>query len=159
MRTQTRPVRHKEDPTRLLPHGIPVIRPSGALESRHERLPVDLELRPRVLVRVDELGDLLHRPAARGHVERDEQHEPAADLLGGRVRVVQLRLGPVVRGPDIEREPVDAGRLGGLDLVDPLVLGLAVADADLRCVLEREIIGMLLGPGDSPCNVRILVES
>jgi hypothetical protein len=133
MRAKTRPVRHEKDATSLLPHGIPVIRPAGALKRRDERLAVGpLHLRPRVLVRVHEADDLLHRPVAGRHVERDEQHEPArADLLGGGVRVVQLRLRPRVRGPDVQGEAVDAGLLGRLDLVGPLVLGLAVADADL----------------------------
>lgn len=138
MRTETRPIGHQEDAPRQLPHDGPVLRPIRAFKSGHKRPGVDPQLRRRVLARVDEIYHLLHRPVPGGHVEREEQDE-AADLLGGGVRVAQLRLGPGVRRPDVQREAVDAGLSGCFDLVGPFVLGLAVAYADLDSVRRQSI--------------------
>lgn len=131
MRTNTRPVGHEEDVTSLPPHSSPVIGPTGPFKRGHERPAVDPQLGARVLVLVDDPDYLLHRPVTGGHVERDEQDEAAGVLLGGGVRVAELRRGPGVRRPDVQREAVDAGLGGRRDLGGPLVLGLAVAEADL----------------------------
>lgn len=135
IRTETRPVRHEKNTASLLPHGTPVVRPAGTLESRHEGLTVNLHLGPGVLVCVDEADDLRHRPVAGRHVKRNK-HDEAAHLLCGRVGIVQLGLGPVVVGADVQREAVDASLLSGRNLSGPLLLSLAIADADLPDVLD-----------------------
>lgn len=133
MSAQTRPVRYQVDVTRLLSHLVPLIGPSRPLKSRDECLSVNLHLGGRVLVRVDQVDDMLYRPLAGCHVKRDK-HDKTVNLLRCCVCIVQLGTSPIVLTSDVQSKPVNACLFGCLTFFDPLIDGLAVTDSDLRCV-------------------------
>lgn len=132
VRPEGTPIRHQKDAARMSAHLLPVMRPARTLKGGHKRRPLDFALRRGLLELVDERHDLVDMPLAGGHVEGEEEDEmPIAGRGSGCVGMVQLRVGVVVRGADVEGEAVYAAGLGGEDLSCPLVRGLPVCQADL----------------------------
>lgn len=152
MRTERTPVRHEIDTPRGLPDPGPVLSPRRPLKRRHERGPVHPTINSRVLEGINQLDHLLGRPLPLGrHVERQEEVKVGAlvvpDGRGRGVGLAQLSPGVGVRGPDVEGESVDTAGLGGEDLVGPVLLGVAVCQADLFFVWVVVIISSGVGRG------------
>jgi hypothetical protein len=67
MCSETGPVRHKKDATRLSTNHMPVWGPSRAFKRRHKRLAIDCELGRRVFEMIDDIDDLFDGPVAGCH--------------------------------------------------------------------------------------------
>lgn len=60
-----------------------------------------------------------------------EKQDKVPDLFGCRIRQIQLRLRPGIRGSEVESEAVDAAVFGALHIVEPLLRLLVTCQADL----------------------------
>lgn len=109
----------------------PVVDIARAFERRHERLALEAELGGRVLVGVYFGNHAVHGPGTLGLIVEGEEELEVTDGLGGRIGVLQDAVGVGVFGGDVEREAVDVGVLGLLDVGLPLLGGHVCSIADL----------------------------
>lgn len=79
---------------------------------------------------VDDVDDGLHTPFADGHIEGREECESANALSRGEGQAHLLQ-GVGVRRTDVQSKSINADTLGVVDVVGPLVAGLAAGDTNL----------------------------